>query len=106
MSRTAVPLASVPCDCCDNHLLESEARVSVRALNACLCWRCRARLGSLPSVHQAPKGCALVMAGTGFGLWRATLRTPDGQEFTGQAWTDHQALSSACAKARAAGLPL
>jgi len=103
MSRTAVLLASVPCDCCNNQLLESEARLSVRALNACLCWRCRARLGSLPSVHQAPPGCSVLVTGTGYGLWNAVLTVPDGREFEGSAWTDHQALSAACAQARAAG---
>jgi hypothetical protein len=106
MKRSTVPVASVLCDRCDNCLMESEARVSRRALNAVLCWRCRARLGNLPSVHQAPAGCALWMAGTAFGLWRATLRTADGREFTGQAWTDHQALASARTAAVAAGVAL
>lgn len=103
MSRTTIPVADTPCERCPNLLLASEARVSHRALNAVLCWRCRAHLGNFPSVHQAPQGCYLSMAGTGYGLWRATLRLPGGQEFTGQAFTDHEALSVACAQAREAG---
>jgi len=107
MSRTAVPVASVPCDGCPNLLLESEARVSRRAYaGEVLCWRCRIHHGTRATVHQVPPGCSVVMVGTGYGIWIATLTAPDGREFEGSAWTDHQALSSARAKARAAGLPL
>jgi len=97
-----VPAAVVPCDCCPNRLLESEAVLSRRALGRVLCWHCRLRTRRA-TVHQVPAGCAAEVSGTGYGLWNAVLRTADGREFTGSAWTDHQALSSARAAATAAG---
>ena len=102
--RTTVPPADVPCEHCPNHLLGSEAAVSRRAYaGRVLCWHCRLRQGTRPTVHQVPAGCSVSICGTGFGLWNATLTAPDGREFVGRAWTDHQALSSARAAATAAG---
>lgn len=107
MKRSTVPAPSVCCDGCPNLLVESEARVSRRAYaGEVLCWRCRIHYGTRATVHQAPPGCFVLVTGTGYGIWIVTLTVPDGREFQGSAWTDHQALSSARAKARAAGLPL
>lgn len=107
MKRTTIPVPSVCCDRCPGMLLESEATLSRRALaGAALCWRCRLHTRRFRSIHQAPAGCSLMMNGTGYGLWLATLTTPDGREFIGQAFTDHQAISCARAAARNAGVAL
>lgn len=99
-----VPPAIVPCDCCPNRLLASEAVVSRRALSGrALCWHCRLQARAVPTVHAVPAGCAAEVSGTGYGLWNATLRTADGREFAGGGWTDYEALTSARAAATAAG---
>lgn len=104
MKRTTVPTATVPCDCCPNRLLESEAVVSRRALSgAVLCWKCRRDRRSFATVHQVPAGCSVLIAPSGYGRWDAILTAPDGRQFTAGAMTDHLALSRARAAAVAAG---
>jgi len=104
MRRTAVPPAVVPCDCCPNRLMESEAAGSRRALSgAVLCWRCRRRqYPAFTPVHQLPAGCAALVRPTGYGQYVCDLATPAGT-FQGGGWTDELALSRARAAATLAG---